>query len=104
VLEEADIARVSSISKENLLSFYDKYINPSSPRRSVLSIPIKSQTLGHTFDSPQNTEESEFVTNEGYNIPSHQVFKVNILTLVLLHNIGTQLRLQMDILERRVLW
>jgi insulysin len=68
---ETDIAYIKQISKEELLSFVDKFIHPSSPDRSVLSVHIQSQ-VEKRAPSP-NDELVEgirlFLAGEDYEIP-----------------------------------
>jgi len=70
-LGDTDIINVQKVSKEELLSFYDRYIHPSSPTRSVLSVHVASQIQ----PAPSHFAEQLldgiklFVASEGYEIP-----------------------------------
>jgi insulysin len=72
---ETDIANIKNISKEELLTFYNKYIHPSSPHRSVLSVHVKSQIEHHppTLEDQLAQGVRLFITNEGYDIPPTEV-------------------------------
>jgi len=74
-LGETDIANIKSISKEELLSFYDKHIHPSSPHRSVLSVHVKSQIETTVPDFAQQLADGVriFIAKEGYDIPPAEV-------------------------------
>ena len=54
---ETDIATIKRISKEELLSFVDKYIHPSSPHRSVLLVRVQSQVEKQLPSSEDRVEE-----------------------------------------------
>lgn len=66
---------IKTISKEELLSFYNKYIHPSSPHRRVLSVHVKSQIEHHPPDFTEQlaTGVRLFIANEGYDIPPSEV-------------------------------
>jgi hypothetical protein len=49
---------IQNISKEELLSFYDLYIHPSSPHRSVLSVHVQSRVEPQPTDLSQQLDES----------------------------------------------
>jgi insulysin len=72
---ETDVANIKTISKEELLSFYDKHIHPSSPHRCVLSIHLKSQIESKVPDFAQQLADGVriFIANEGYDIPPAEV-------------------------------
>ena len=66
---------IKQISKEELLSFIDKYIHPSSPHRSVLSVHVKSQIENHLPNSTDQlvTDVRLFIAGEGYDISPSEV-------------------------------
>lgn len=72
---EIDIANIKKISKESLLAFVDKYIHPSSPDRTVLTVHVKSQIepKATTFEDQLAEGVRLFITNEGYDIPPSKV-------------------------------
>jgi len=96
-LGETDITNIKSISKEELLSFYNKYIHPSSPHRSVLSVHVKSQIENKVPDFAQQLADGVriFIAKEGYDIPPGEVTEAvkddvnslpqNLYTLILKH-------------------
>lgn len=57
------------------MSFYDRYIHPSSPYRSVLSVHVKSQIEHQPPDFAQQMADNVrlFIANEGYDIPPPEV-------------------------------
>ena len=69
------IANIQNISKEELLAFCDKYIHPSSPHRSVLSVQVKSQIESKPPDFAQKLAEGikQFIAKEGYEISDTEV-------------------------------
>jgi insulysin len=75
---DVDIKNIQSITKEELLSFYDKYILPSSPERSVLSVHVKSQVAitQQEFSTQLAEGVKAFVTSEGYEIPPAELSEV----------------------------
>jgi hypothetical protein len=62
-------------SKEELLSFIDTKIHPSSSHRSVVSVHVKSQIKSHPRTSTDQlvSEIRFFITREGYDIPPSEV-------------------------------
>jgi len=70
MLEDAEMQTLRSISREDLLVFYYKYIHPSSPDRRVLSVHVKSQIPEETVHAPQRSVDGEtvFLENRGYII------------------------------------
>ena len=78
VLGEIDIENIKTISRDELLAFYDQYINPSSPHRSVLSIHVQSQITHEPPDFHQQLAEGIrlFIAQEGFDIPPSEVAEV----------------------------
>jgi hypothetical protein len=58
-----------------LLTFYNKYIHPSSPHRSVLSVHVKSQIEHNPTPLADQLAQGVrlFIANEGYDIPPAEV-------------------------------
>src|SRR5208282_5802350 len=66
---------IKQISKEELLSFFDKHIHPSSLHRSVLSVHVKSQIENNLPNSADQlvADVRLFIVDEGYDIPPSEV-------------------------------
>jgi hypothetical protein len=66
---------VQKVSKEELLSFYDRYINPSSPSRSVLSVHVTSQIPPPASHFTEQLLEGIkfFVASEGYDLNPSEI-------------------------------
>jgi len=106
VLGETDIENIKTTSKDELLAFYDKYINPSSPHRSVLSIHVQSQIPHEPPDFHQQLAEGIrlFIAQEGFDIPPSEVAEVvkgdasripqEILALLLKHGYDKELAMK----------
>lgn len=58
---ENDVAHLRSLTKEDLIGFFDHYIHPTSPARAKLSIHMVAQlspkALGDTMDSAEQKEK-----------------------------------------------
>jgi insulysin len=70
-----DASNIEAVTKEELLSFYDEYIHPSSPHRSVLSVHVKSQIETPAPDPNEQLAEMVrlFIATEGYDVPPEEV-------------------------------
>lgn len=103
MLGETDIENIKTISKDELLAFYDKYIAPSSPHRSILSVHVKSQIARPPPDFHQQLAERIrlFIAQEGFDIPPSEVAEVvkgdmsripqEILALIIKHGYDREL-------------
>jgi hypothetical protein len=103
MLGDTEIENVRTISKDELLAFYDRYINPCSPHRSVLSVHVKSQVAHQSPDLQQQLAEGIrlFLAQEGFDIPASEVAEAvktdvgripqEILALIIKHGYDREL-------------
>ena len=106
MLDETDIENIKAISKDELLAFFDKYINPASPHRSVLSVHVKSQIAHQPPDFHQQLADNIrlFIAQEGFDIPPSEVAEVvkgdtsqipqKILALIIKHGYDKDLAMK----------
>lgn len=97
---------MKTISKNELLVFFDKYINPASPHRSVLSVHVKSQIAYQLPDFQQQLADNIrlFIAQEGFDIPPSDVAEVvkedtsripqEILALIIKHGYDKDLAIK----------